>query len=249
QRFDRKPVIAVEANLRPDLTLGTAMARIHALPVFGALAAAGVREEPYGVTEYMADMFTQFSMASLAGILMLIGVLLLLFQHFLQPITILTALPLSIGGALAALLVTRQGLDLSSFIGLLTLMGIVSKNSILLVDAAMEGERTGLSCTAALIRAGTQRARPIVMTTVAMIAGMLPAALGIGAGSAFRRPMAIAVTGGLLTSTLLSLVIVPVFYSYMAGLDRWLRPRLARLTTLQPGDLVEQRGEAARRRG
>ncbi len=247
QRFDRQPMVAVQADLDPPVTLGSALREIHALPVFRQLAAAGVHEQPYGAAEYMADMFRQFGVASLAGILMLVGVLLLLFRHVLQPITILTALPLSIGGALLALLVTGQSLDLSSFIGLLMLMGIVTKNSILLVDAAIERERAGIGCTAALIQAGARRVRPIIMTTIAMVAGMLPAALGIGAGAAFRRPMAIAVIGGLLSSTLLSLVFVPVFYSVMAQLDRWLRPLLARLTTLGPGDRMPESGRSGGR--
>ena len=140
------------------------MRAIHALPVFGELAAAGVRERPYGATEYMADMFDQFGVAIVAGILMLFGVLLLLFRHFLHPVTILTTLPLSVGGALAALLVTGEALDLSSFIGLLMLMGIVTKNSILLVDAPSSARRAGFGRRAALIEAVRKRARPIVMT-------------------------------------------------------------------------------------
>jgi HAE1 family hydrophobic/amphiphilic exporter-1 len=248
ERFDRRRMVAVEADLDATMTLGTAMQAIHALPVFKELATSGVREQPYGATEYMADMFNQFGMAIIAGILMLIGVLMLLFKHFLQPITILTTLPLSVGGALAALLVTGKALDLSSFIGLLMLMGIVTKNSILLVDAAIDREAAGLSVRAALIEAGAQRARPIVMTSLAMIAGMLPTTFGIGAGAAFRMPMATAVIGGLLTSTLLSLVFVPVFYTCMADLDRWLRPRLARLTTLGPEDRRVDNQAAAERR-
>jgi hydrophobic/amphiphilic exporter-1 (mainly G- bacteria), HAE1 family len=248
ERLDRRRMVAVEADLDPHVTLGTAMQAIHALPVLRELDAAGVREQPYGASEYMADMFSQFGMAITAGILMLVGVLLLLFKDFLQPITILTTLPLSVGGALAALLVTGQALDLSSFIGLLMLMGVVTKNSILLVDAAIEGERSGLRGNVALIQAGAQRARPIVMTTIAMIAGMLPTTLGIGSGASFRTPMATAVIGGLLTSTLLSLVFVPVFYSYMADLDRWLRPRLGRLTTVGPGDRLAQNDAPAKTR-
>jgi HAE1 family hydrophobic/amphiphilic exporter-1 len=248
ERFDRRHMVAVEADLNPNVTLGTAMQAIHALPVFRELGGTGVREQPYGASEYMADMFSQFGMAIGAGILMLIGVLLLLFKHVLQPITILTTLPLSVGGALAALLVTGQALDLSSFIGLLMLMGVVTKNAILLIDAAIEGERAGIGRDTALIRAGAQRARPIVMTTVAMIAGMLPTTFGIGAGAAFRMPMAVAVIGGLLTSTLLSLVFVPVFYSIMADLDRWLRPRFGRLTTLNPGDRLAPNDAAAQPR-
>jgi HAE1 family hydrophobic/amphiphilic exporter-1 len=248
-RFDRRRMVAVQADLDPTVTLGTALQAIHGLPVFKELAASGVREQPYGAAEYMADMFNQFGMAIIAGILMLIGVLMLLFKHFLQPITILTTLPLSLGGALAGLLVTGEALDLSSFIGLLMLMGIVTKNSILLVDAAIVREAAGADRRAALIEAGAQRARPIVMTSIAMIAGMLPTTLGIGAGAAFRMPMATAVIGGLLTSTLLSLVFVPVFYTYMADLDRWLRPRLARLTTFGPEDRPADGKATAERRG
>ncbi|MEA2740245.1 MAG: hypothetical protein QOH05_3552, partial [Acetobacteraceae bacterium] len=200
-----------------------------------------------GATEYMTDMFYQFGAAMIAGILMLFGVLLLLFRHFLHPLTILTTLPLSVGGAMAALLVTGEALDLSSFIGLLMLMGIVTKNAILLVDAAITHEAAGLSRRVALIEAGAQRARPILMTSIAMIAGMLPTTFGLGAGAAFRTPMATAVIGGLLTSTLLSLVFVPVFYTFVSDLDRWLRPRLARLTTFGPADR-DGDGEASARK-
>jgi HAE1 family hydrophobic/amphiphilic exporter-1 len=213
------------------------------LPVLRQLGGTGVHEQPDGAAEYMDEMFGQFAVAGLAGLLLLVGVLLLLFRQVLQVLTVLTAVPLSICGALSALLAAGQALDLSSFIGLLMLMGIVTKNSILLVDAAIEAQRSGLDASAALLQAGSQRARPIVMTTIAMVAGMLPAALGLGAGAAFRQSMAIAVIGGLLSSTALSLVFVPACYSVMAQVDRWLRPRLLRLTTLRPGELPAERHE------
>jgi HAE1 family hydrophobic/amphiphilic exporter-1 len=157
----------------------------------------------------------------------------LLFGGFVQPITILVALPLAIGGALGMLLITGHSLALSALIGLLMLMGIAAKNSILLVEYALvaRAER-GLDRAAALIEAATKRARPIVMTSIAMGLGMLPIALGFGADAESRAPMAIAVIGGLITSTLLSLVYVPVFFTIMDDLQRfagrWLGRLLAR---------------------
>ncbi|MFC3171680.1 efflux RND transporter permease subunit [Acinetobacter vivianii] len=137
----------------------------------------------------------------------------MLFKDFFQPFTILSAIPLSIGGAFIALLISHSELNVPSMIGLVMLMGIVTKNSILLVEYAILGMRDrGLSQYEALLDACHKRARPIVMTTIAMIAGMLPIALGLGADSSFRHPMAMAVIGGLLTSTALSLLVVPVVY-------------------------------------
>jgi multidrug efflux pump subunit AcrB len=148
-----------------------------------------------------------------AGVLCVFAVLVLLFHDFLQPMTILAALPLSLGGAFGALAICRYSLSLASLIGLVMLMGIVTKNSILLVEYAIMSRREfGLSRTDAIIDACHKRARPIIMTTIAMIAGMLPMALNIGGSSAFRAPMAAAVIGGLLTSTCLSLLIVPVLF-------------------------------------
>ena len=134
--------------------------------------------------------------------------------------TILSAIPLSIGGAVIALLAAHSELDIPSMIGLVMLMGIVTKNSILLVEYAVVGlHERGLSVHEALLDACHKRARPIVMTTVAMIAGMLPIGLGFGADASFRQPMAIAVIGGLLTSTALSLLVVPVVFTYVRGFE------------------------------
>jgi multidrug efflux pump subunit AcrB len=148
-------------------------------------------------------------------------VLVLLFGSFLQPITILFSLPLSIGGAIIALLVTGKQLTTPVWIGILMLMGIVTKNAIMLVDFAIESVRGGMDRNAAIIDAGRKRARPIVMTTVAMVAGMLPSALAIGAGGEFRSPMAIAVIGGLLFSTVLSLVFVPAVFTLIDDVSRF----------------------------
>ena len=158
---------------------------------------------------YMDEMFVRFGLAMGFGVLMVYLVLVLLFRDILQPVTILTALPLSLGGALGALLAYGAALDLSSVIGILMLMSIVTKNSILLVDFIIENRRHGMPRATALIQAGAERARPIIMTTIAMVAGMVPAVLAGGSGAAFRAPMAVAVIGGLLISTALSLIFVP----------------------------------------
>jgi multidrug efflux pump subunit AcrB len=149
----------------------------------------------------------------------------ILFGSFLQPITILLSLPLSIGGAIFALLLTDRPISLPVFIGFLMLMGIVTKNAIMLVDFAVVEMRRGVPRRAAIIDAGRKRARPIIMTTIAMIGGMLPSAIALGAGGEFRSPMAIAVIGGLLVSTLLSLLFVPAFFMVMddiGGMFRWM---------------------------
>jgi multidrug efflux pump subunit AcrB len=149
--------------------------------------------------------------------------LVLLFHDFLQPITILGALPLSIGGAFVALLLTGKSFSMPSLIGLIMLMGIVTKNSILLVEYAIVARRGGVSRTDALLDACHKRARPIVMTTIAMIAGMFPIAIGWGSDPSFRSPMSIAVMGGLLTSTILSLLVIPAMFTYVDDVAVWLQ--------------------------
>jgi multidrug efflux pump subunit AcrB len=175
--------------------------------------------------ELMADFGIAFGLALLAGVLSIYAVLALLFRDFLQPITILSAIPLSVGGAFIALVLGGSELGIPSMIGLVMLMGIVTKNSILLVDfAVMAMRERGLAVKDALRDACHKRARPIVMTTAAMVAGMFPIALGLGADANFRRPMALAVIGGLITSTALSLLVVPVVFSYVHGFgqnQRW----------------------------
>ncbi len=154
-----------------------------------------------------------------------------MFRSFFKPVVILSALPLAIGGAFFGLLVGGMSLSLPSAIGLLMLLGLAAKNSILLVEFAIERERAGATQRQALIDACRERARPIIMTTLAMQAGMLPTALGIGAGAEFRQPMAIAVIGGLLTSTLLSLVLVPVVYEFVDDVEQWITPKFGRFIT------------------
>jgi multidrug efflux pump subunit AcrB len=188
-----------------------------------------VRHVKVGDAEMQAELFASFGLAMIIGILCIFAVLVLLFKDFMQPITILAALPLSIGGAFILLLITNKSFSMPSLIGLLMLMGVVTKNSILLVEYAILAERDhGLSRLDALVDACHKRARPIIMTTLAMGFGMLPIALGFGADPSFRSPMAIAVIGGLVTSTLLSLIVIPAVYTYVDDLEKWLKRKFKR---------------------
>ena len=213
-RFDRQRQATVAADLVGTAALGEATRKIDELPVMKSLP-PGVRVNPSGDAESLNELSAGFATAITAGLMMVYAVLVLLFGTFLQPITILFSLPLSIGGAIAALLVTGKQLTTPVWIGILMLMGIVTKNAIMLVEFAVESTRSGKSREEAIIDAGMKRARPIVMTTIAMVAGMMPSALGIGAGGEFRSPMALAVIGGLLFSTILSLVFVPAMFMVM----------------------------------
>jgi multidrug efflux pump subunit AcrB len=165
-------------------------------------------------------------------------VLVLLFKDFMQPVTILAALPLSIGGAFVALLVTGKSLSMPSMIGLIMLMGIVTKNSILLVDYAILARQAGMSRFDSLVDACHKRSRPILMTTIAMGAGMMPLALGFGADPSFRSPMAVTVIGGLITSTLLSLLVVPAVFTYIDDFEHILRRLVAKLRRHKPAPTV-----------
>jgi multidrug efflux pump subunit AcrB len=188
----------------------------------------GVFTVQQGELQRMSEMFGSFGLAMAAGVLCIYVVLVLLFHDFLQPVTILAALPLSLGGALLALVVTRNAFSMPTVIGLLMLMGVVTKNSILLVEYAIMARREhGMSRFDALVDACHKRSRPIFMTTIAMGAGMLPIALGLGADPSFRQPMAIIVIGGLVTSTLLSLLVIPVLYTYVDDLMQFFRRRLS----------------------
>jgi multidrug efflux pump subunit AcrB len=232
-RFDRSRKIAVEGDLVAGNEIGPVLKKIYALPMLQHLPAE-VHLAKYGNAEQMGVLQEDFGTALAASLLLIFAVLVLLFGNFFQPPTIMMASALSIGGALVALLLTGKALSLPAMIGLLMLMGIVTKNSILLVEYAIVAIRErGLSRTEALLDAGRKRARPIIMTTVAMIAGMLPIGAGFGADADFRSPMAIAVIGGLTTSTLLSLVIIPAVFTYFDDAQRWVVPHLKRLLTTE----------------
>ncbi len=213
-RYDRERQATVAADLVGTAALGDATKKIYDLPVMKSLP-KGVTVNPSGDAESLNELSAGFATAITAGLMMVYAVLVLLFGTFLQPITILFSLPLSIGGAIVALLVTGKQLTTPVWIGILMLMGIVTKNAIMLVEFAVESMRGGVAREAAIIDAGMKRARPIVMTTVAMAAGMMPSALAFGAGGEFRSPMALAVIGGLVFSTILSLVFVPAMFMLM----------------------------------
>ena len=216
-RYDRTRRVTIEGDLAGDAALGDAVAAIHALPAAKHLP-PGVEIRETGDVEVMSEVFASFAEAIGAGVMMVYALLVLLFGSFLQPITILVSLPLSIGGAIGALLLTHKAMSMPVVIGILMLMGIVTKNAIMLVDFAVEEIGRGTPRLEALVEAGRKRARPIVMTTIAMAAGMFPSALGLGDGGGFRSPMAIAVMGGLAASTLLSLVFVPAVFTLIDDL-------------------------------
>jgi multidrug efflux pump subunit AcrB len=211
---------------------------------------AGVTLKQFGDAEIMGEVFEGFAKAMGAGIMMVFAVLVLLFGSFLQPITILFSLPLSIGGAIVALAVTGRPISLPVVIGILMLMGIVTKNAIMLVDFAIEEIKRGVPRTDAIVDAGRKRARPIVMTTIAMIGGMLPSALGSGSGGEFRAPMAIAVIGGLMSSTLLSLVFVPAVLVLLDDIGKFVWRIFARfIGPTDEAETTEPRPPAARQDG
>jgi multidrug efflux pump subunit AcrB len=196
------------------LALGEAVEKVKQLPTANSLP-AGLELKQFGDAEVMAEVFQSFGQAMGAGLMMVYAVLVLLFSSFLQPVTILFSLPLSIGGAIIALVLTSMPISLPVVIGILMLMGIVTKNAIMLVDFAVEEIARGVPRSDAIVDAGRKRARPIVMTTIAMVGGMLPSALGLDSGGEFRAPMAVAVIGGLISSTVLSLVFVPAVFVLM----------------------------------
>ncbi|MDZ5646350.1 efflux RND transporter permease subunit [Nitrospirillum sp. BR 11828] len=234
ERFDRARKIAVEADLR-GIEVGEAMKKIDELPSMAHMP-PGISKPAYGQTQEMQNMMIGFAIALATAFLLILAVLILLFRNFFQPLTIMTALPLSFGGAFAALMIGHMSLSLPALIGILMLMGIVTKNSILLVEYAIVSMRDrGMSRREALLDAGAKRARPIIMTTIAMVAGMVPIAIGVGNDSSFQQPMATAVIGGLITSTLLSLVFVPAVFTIVDDINKWLSPKFGRFITPKEG--------------
>ncbi len=230
-RYDRQRNINFEIELS-GMPLGDVTQAVQQLPSLQSLP-PGVRVVEVGDAEVMGELFASFGLAMMIGVLCIYIVLVLLFKGFLHPVTILAALPLSLGGAFVGLLLAQKSFSMPSLIGLIMLMGVATKNSILLVEYAIEARRgrpahdgqnavPGMNRWDALMDACHKRARPIVMTTIAMGAGMLPIAIGWGsADTSFRSPMAIAVIGGLITSTVLSLLVIPVVFTYLDDLGQW----------------------------
>ncbi|WFU46739.1 efflux RND transporter permease subunit [Sinorhizobium terangae] len=221
KRYDRYRVVTLGADLPVGVALDTASNRFKQIAGEVKLPAT-VEFRESGDAEVQAEMQQSFGNAMLLGLMMVLVVLILLFKDVIQPFTILFSLPLAIGGVAGALILTQNALSMPVLIGILMLMGIVTKNAILLVDFGIEMMHHGMDRTLSMIEAGRKRARPIVMTSIAMSAGMLPSALGVGEGGSFRAPMAIAVIGGIIVSTVLSLVVVPSFFLIMDDLSRLL---------------------------
>ncbi len=221
-RYDRARNVNFEIELG-DRGLGEVTEAVGQLPSVRGLPAS-VRLINVGDAEMMGELFASFGLAMLTGVVCIYIVLVLLFKDFLQPVTILMALPLSLGGAFVGLLIAGKSFSMPSLIGLIMLMGIATKNSILLVEYAIVARREGMGRLDALLDACHKRARPIIMTTLAMGAGMMPIALALGsADMSFRSPMAVAVIGGLITSTVLSLLVVPAVFTYVDDFAQWFR--------------------------
>jgi multidrug efflux pump subunit AcrB len=234
QRYNQSRRIFVGADLAPNVVKSDAMKAINALPTMANLP-AGVSNAPFGDDEWQAEMMNSFMVALLSGILLVFAVLVLLYKRFMSPLVNMGSLLLAPLGGLIALLIIGQPLSLPVFIGILMLFGIVAKNSILLVDFAIEEMERGTAKFEALMEAGHKRAQPIVMTTVAMVAGMVPTAISLSGDAAWRAPMGTVVIGGLIMSTVLTLLIVPAGFSLADGLERRLGPWLRkRVLTYEP---------------
>lgn len=228
ERYDRRRTVNIDIELN-GVPLGDVEQQVANLPSIKRLP-AGMYVSPVGDAEMMVELMTGFSLSMGTGVLCIFIVLVLLFKDFLQPVTILAALVLSIPGAILSLFLTQKSLSMPALLGLIMLMGVATKNAILLVEYAIKARsETSMSRKEALMDAGKKRTRPIVMTTIAMGGGMLPIALGMGADSSFRSPMAIVVIGGLITSTFLSLIVVPVIFTCVDDVRLWGKRAIARV--------------------
>jgi multidrug efflux pump subunit AcrB len=244
-RRNRERIATIGASLPPGVALGTATQRFEVI-VAGVDLPPSVRIAESGDAEVQAELTASFGNAMILGLMLVLTVLILLFGSVIQPFTILLSLPLAIGGVAAGLIVTGNAVSMPVLIGILMLMGIVTKNAILLVDFAIEQRARGLDRFRAMVEAGKKRARPIIMTSIAMSAGMLPSALGVGEGGTFRAPMAIAVIGGIIASTALSLIVVPSFFLIMDDLERLLTWIFARFVgRKEPDPVVPEPAELA----
>ncbi|HWT58770.1 MAG TPA: efflux RND transporter permease subunit [Rhizobium sp.] len=227
-RIDRMRNVTLSVELNGRI-LGDVNREAQALPALRHLP-SGVTLVNQGELQRSSELFQSFGLAMAIGVFCIYAVMVLLFHDFLQPLTLLMALPLSLGGALVPLVVTGTSFSMPVVIGLLMLMGVVTKNSILLIEYAIMSRQRGMSRFDALVDACHKRARPIVMTTIAMASGMLPAALSLmGGDSSFRQPMAIVVIGGVVMSTLLSLIVIPVIFTFVDDLEQILKRALRRI--------------------
>ncbi len=236
QRINQQRQLTIGADLAPGVVTSDAMKKVNQLPQMKNLP-IGVQQLSVGQAKWQMEMLINFVFAVIAGVFLVFSVLVLLYRRLLPPLVNMGSLLLAPLGGLLALKVAGQPLSMPVFIGLLMLLGIVAKNSILLIDFALEEMAAGVAPRAAIVDAGHKRAQPIVMTTVAMVAGMVPTALSLSGDGAWRAPMGITVIGGLTLSTLLTLLIVPAGFSLAIGIERRVGPWLGRrLLTYRPGD-------------
>ncbi|MEN2710906.1 efflux RND transporter permease subunit [Sphingomonas sp. NPDC092331] len=242
ERLNLQRRVVVGADLATDpktgkaVVSGVALEKIHQLPIMKALP-IGVAEMTVGSAKWQAEMVKNFVIALMSGVFLVFAVLVLLYRRFMSPLVNMGSLLNAPLGGLIALWIAGQPISMPVLIGALMLFGIVAKNSILLIDFALEEMAKGVDKFTAIVDAGHKRAQPILMTTVAMVAGMIPTALSLNGDGSWRAPMGITVIGGLILSTLLTLVMVPALFSLAVGLEQWLGPRLSRrLLTFRPGD-------------
>ena len=235
-RISQQRQLTVGADLSPGVIEGDAMKQINDLPIVKNMP-IGVNRLTVGQSKAQSELVTNIIIAVAAGFFLLFAVLVLLYRRFLPPFVNLGSLFLAPLGACIALWITGMAVSLPVYIGLLMLLGIVAKNSILLVDFALEEMAHGVAKFDAILDAGHKRAQPIVMTTVAMVAGMIPTAMSLTGDGSFRAPMSVTVIGGLILSTALTLLIVPSSFSLAVGVERALGTRIGRrLITYRPGD-------------
>jgi multidrug efflux pump subunit AcrB len=237
-RYNQSRRIFVGADLGSGQIKGPIMEQIYALPIMKDLP-VGVSNEPVGEDQWQAEMINSFIIAVISGIFLVFGVLVLLYKRFVSPLVNMTSLLLAPLGGLLALMLIGEPVSMPVYIGILMLLGIVAKNSILLIDFALEEMHKGVGKLDAIMDAGHKRAQPIVMTTVAMTAGMVPTAMSLSGDGAWRAPMGVVVIGGLILSTVLTLVLIPAGFSLADGFEKRVGPWLrTRLLTYKPGDEV-----------
>ena len=248
RRYNQIRRIVVDADFAPGIVSSQAMKKINALPTMKAVEQdriPGIQKITTGESKWQAEMVQNFVVAVISGVMLVLAVLTLLYKRLMPPFVNLGSLLLAPLGGAIALHLTGNPISMPVLIGLLMLLGIVAKNSILVIDFALEEIGKGVPRFDAIVDAGHKRAQPIVMTTVAMVAGMVPTALSLGGDGAWRAPMGITVIGGLLLSTLLTLVIVPATFSLALEIEEWVGPRLGRrLLTYRPGDGANHEGTA-----
>jgi multidrug efflux pump subunit AcrB len=238
QRENQKRRVFVGADLANDASYGVAIKEINDLPLMKNLP-VGVSNAPAGSDEILEELVGNFVVAVIAGVFLVFAVLVLLYQRFVSPLVNMSSLLLAPLGGLIAIWMTGHVISIPVFIGVLMLLGIVGKNSILLIDFALEEIERGVPKAEAIIDAGRKRAQPIVMTTVAMVAGMVPTALSVSGDGAFRAPMGVAVIGGLILSTILTLALVPAGFSLASDIEQWIAQKAKRLLPESSGSSQE----------